>query len=149
VFGRLDFAFNNAGVEQPIEATADLTENQWDRIVRINLRGVFLCMKYEIPLMLKKRGGAIGEYLLWRRVKGFKGQAAYAAAKHGAIGLTKSRQPLTTRRRRSASTPCAPGSSVGRTGMPEEIAAAAVWLCSEAAAFVIGHAMVVDGGQTV
>ena len=88
-FGRLDFAFNNAGVEQPITATADLTEEEWDRIVDINLRGVFLCMKHEIPLMLKQGGGAIVNTSSGAGVKGIAGQAAYCAAKHGVIGLTK------------------------------------------------------------
>ena len=89
-FGRLDFAFNNAGVEQAITATADLTEEEWDRIVGINLGGVFLCMKYEIPLMLKQGGGVIVNTSSGAGVKGFAGQAAYTAAKHGVVGLTKS-----------------------------------------------------------
>jgi len=171
-FGRLDFAFNNAGVEQPITAAADISEDEWDRIARINLRGVFLCMKYEIPLMLKNGGGVIVNTSSGAGVKGFKGQAAYAAAKHGVIGLTKSAAldyaqsnvrinavcpgiiatPMMQRftggtregeRRVVAQEP------VGRMGTPEEIAAAVIWLCSDAAAFVIGHAMVIDGGQTV
>src|SRR5438067_2198885 len=89
-FGRLDVAFNNAGSEQTITATADLTEEEWDRIVSINLRGVFLCMKYEIPLMLRQGGGAIVNASSGAGVKGFAGQAAYAAAKHGVVGLTRS-----------------------------------------------------------
>jgi NAD(P)-dependent dehydrogenase (short-subunit alcohol dehydrogenase family) len=89
VFGHLDVAFNNAGSEQAITATADLTEEEWDRIVSINLRSVFLCMKYEIPLMLKQGGGAIVNTSSGAGVKGFKGQAAYASAKHGVVGLTK------------------------------------------------------------
>src|SRR5216110_473415 len=89
-FGRLDFAFNNAGVEQPITATAEITEEEWNRIIRINLSGVFLCMKYEIPLMLKQGGGAIVNTASGAGVKSFAGQAAYAAAKHGVVGLTKS-----------------------------------------------------------
>src|SRR5947199_3065128 len=89
-FGRLDFAFNNAGVEQAITATADLTEEEWDRIVGINLGGVFLCMKYEIPLMLKQGGGVIVNTSSGAGVKGFAGQAAYTAAKHGVVGLTTS-----------------------------------------------------------
>jgi NAD(P)-dependent dehydrogenase (short-subunit alcohol dehydrogenase family) len=88
-FGRLDFALNNAGVEQPITAAADLTEEEWDRIVRVNLRGVFLCMRHEIPLMLKQGGGAIVNTSSGAGVKGFAGQAAYCAAKHGVVGLTK------------------------------------------------------------
>jgi len=171
-FGRLDVAFNNAGSEQPITATADLTEEEWDRIVGINLRGVFLCMKYEIPLLLKQGGGTIVNTSSGAGVKGFKGQAAYAAAKHGVIGLTKSAALDYAQSNIRINAVC-PGiiatpmmqrftggtpegeqrviaqEPVGRMGMPEEIAAAVVWLCSEPAAFIIGHAMVIDGGQTV
>jgi NAD(P)-dependent dehydrogenase (short-subunit alcohol dehydrogenase family) len=171
-FGRLDFAFNNAGIEQPITAAANLTEEEWDRIMRINLRSVFLCMKYEIALMLKQGGGAIVNTSSGAGVKGFKGQAAYAAAKHGVIGLTKSAALDYAPQNLRINAVC-PGivatpmmdrftggtsegeqrvvaqEPVGRMGRPEEIAAAVVWLCSDAAAFVIGHAMVVDGGQTV
>ena len=88
-FGRLDFAFNNAGSEQAITATADLTAEELDRIVRVNLRSVFLCMKYEIPLMLKQGNGVIVNTSSGAGVKGIAGQAAYCAAKHGVIGLTK------------------------------------------------------------
>ena len=89
-FGRLDFAFNNAGVEQRNAAIADFEEEEWNRIHDVNLRGVFLCMKYEIPLLLKQRGGAIVNTSSGAGVIGIKGGAAYAAAKHGVIGLTKS-----------------------------------------------------------
>lgn len=171
-FGRLDFAFNNAGSEQPIKATADLTEQEWDRILDINLRGVFLCMKHEIPLMLRSGGGVIVNTSSGAGVKGFKGQAAYAAAKHGVIGLTKSAALDYASQRIRINAVC-PGiietsmmdrftggtsegrdrviaqEPVGRMGKPEEIAAAVVWLCSDLAAFTIGHAMVIDGGQTV
>src|SRR5208283_2842217 len=88
-FGRLDYAFNNAGVEQPVTAAADLTEEQWDRIIGIDLRGIFLCMRHEIPLMLKQGGGAIVNTSSGAGVKGFAGQAAYCAAKFGVVGLTK------------------------------------------------------------
>jgi NAD(P)-dependent dehydrogenase (short-subunit alcohol dehydrogenase family) len=170
-FGRLDYAFNNAGVEQPITATADLTEEEWDRIVGINLRGVFLCMKHEIPLMLRQGGGAIVNTSSGAGVKGFAGQAAYCAAKYGIVGLSKAaaldyaksnirinavcpgiiETPMMDRF--SGGTPegrarVIAQEPIGRMGKPEEIAAAVIWLCSDAAAFVVGHAMVIDGGQT-
>src|SRR5438552_16095885 len=88
-FGRLDFAFNNAGVEQPITATAEITEEEWNRIIRINLSGVFLCMKYEIPLILKQRRGASVNTASGAGIIGIKGSPAYTAAKHGVIGLAR------------------------------------------------------------
>ena len=84
-FGRLDAAFNNAGVEQATAATADITEDEWDRVVAINLRGVFLCMKYEIPLMLKHGGGAIVNTSSGAGVKGFAGGASYATAERTTV----------------------------------------------------------------
>jgi NAD(P)-dependent dehydrogenase (short-subunit alcohol dehydrogenase family) len=170
-FGRLDFAFNNAGVEQPIMAAADLTEEEWDRIADINLRGVFLCMKHEIPSMLKQGGGAIVNTSSGAGVKGFAGQAAYCAAKYGVIGLTKAAALDYAKANIRVNAVC-PGiietpmmdrfsggtpegrarviaqEPVGRMGKSEEIGGAVVWLCSDAAAFVVGHAMVIDGSQT-
>ena len=171
-FGRLDFDFNNAGVEQPITPAADLTEEQWDRIVDINLRSVFLCMKHEIPLLLQQGGGAIVNTSSGAGVKGIAGQAAYCAAKFGIVGLTKAAALDYAKSNIRVNVVC-PGiidtpmmdrfsggtpegrervigqEPVGRMGKAEEIAAAVVWLCSDAAAFVVGHAMVIDGGQTV
>src|SRR3954468_22324427 len=172
-FGRLDFAFNNAGVEQKkLTPLADLDEAEWDRIQNIDLRGVFLCMKQEIPLMLKQGGGAIVNTSSGAGVIGIKGNPAYTAAKHGVIGLTRSAALDYAAQNVRVNAVC-PGyidtpmmgrftggtaegrakviaeEPVGRMGKPEEIAAAVVWLCSAAAAFVIGHAMVIDGGQTV
>jgi NAD(P)-dependent dehydrogenase (short-subunit alcohol dehydrogenase family) len=160
-FGRLDFAFNNAGVEQKkLAPTAELDEEEWDRIMNIDLRGVFLCMKHEIPLMLKQGGGAIVNTSSGAGVIGIKGNPAYTAAKHGVIGLTRSAALDYAAQNVRVNAVC-PGDTpegrakviaeepVGRMGKPEEIAAAVVWLCSDAAAFVIGHVMVIDGGQTV
>jgi NAD(P)-dependent dehydrogenase (short-subunit alcohol dehydrogenase family) len=171
-FGRLDFAFNNAGVEQNLALTADLTLEEWDRVVNIDLRGVFLCLKHEIPLMLKQGGGAIVNTSSGAGVMGFKESAAYVAAKHGVVGLTKTAAldyaqsnirinavapgiiDTSMIRRFSGNTPEARQAMisqepVGRMGQPEEIAAAVLWLCSDAASFVTGHTMVIDGGQTV
>ncbi len=171
-FGRFDFAFNNAGVEQPVTATADLTEEEWDRIVDVNLRAVFLCMKYQIPLLQKQGGGVIVNTSSGAGVKGFRGQAAYAAAKHGVIGLTRSAALDYAGENIRVNSVC-PGiistpmmdrftggtvqgreaviaqEPVGRMGKPEEIAATVLWLCSDLAAFVVGASIVVDGGQTV
>lgn len=171
-FGRLDFAFNNAGIEYAIKPAADVDEEEWKRIIDIDLSGIFLCMKYEIPLILKQGGGAIVNTSSGAGVRGFKGGAAYCAAKHGIIGLTRAaaldyaasnirinavcpgiiNTPMMDRfsggtsEGRQAVIAQEP---VGRMGTPEEIGAAVIWLCSDAAAFVIGHALVVDGGQTV
>jgi NAD(P)-dependent dehydrogenase (short-subunit alcohol dehydrogenase family) len=171
-FGRLDYAFNNAGIEQPITPAADIADDVWTRILDVNTRGVFLCMKHEIPLMLTNGGGAIVNTSSGAGIIGIAGQAAYAASKHAVIGLTKSaaldyastgvrinaicpgiiQTPMMDRftgdteegrQRVIAQEP------VGRMGRPEEIAAAVMWLCSDLAAFTIGHALVVDGKQTV
>lgn len=171
-FGGLDFAFNNAGVEQEVTPAADIAEDEWDRILGIDLRGVFLCMKYQIPLMLRRGGGAIVNTSSGAGVTAIKGQAAYTAAKWGVIGMTKVaaldyaaagirvnavcpgiiETPMMDRF--SGGTPegrqrVIEQEPVGRMGKPEEIAAAVLYLCSDAAAFVVGHALVVDGGQTV
>src|SRR5436309_8260313 len=176
-FGRLDFAFNNAGIEPRKPApTADYDEEEWNRIIAIDLRGVFLCMKYEIPLMLKQGGGAIVNTSSGAGVKGVKDQAAYVAVKHGVVGLTKSAAldyasqnirinavcpwiidtPMmdrfsggTSEGKERELAGAAVAEPIGRVGKPEEIAAAVLWLCSDAASFVLGHALVIDGGQTV
>ena len=142
------------------------------RIAGIDLRGVFLCMKHEIPLMLKQGGGVIVNTSSGAGVKGIAGQAVYCAAKFGVIGLTKAAALDYAAQNIRINAVC-PGyietpmmdrftggtaagrakviaeEPVGRMGKAEEIAAAVVWLCSDTAAFVVGHALVIDGGQTV
>jgi NAD(P)-dependent dehydrogenase (short-subunit alcohol dehydrogenase family) len=171
-FGRLDYAFNNAGAEQQPKPTAEITEEEWDQIITINLRSVFLCLKYEIPLLLQHGGGAIVNTSSGAGVKVFGRGAAYAAAKHGVIGLTKDAALDYAGSNIRINAIC-PGiintemmdrftggtdegrdrviaqEPIGRMGRPEEIAAAVVWLCSDAASFVTGHALVADGGQTL
>jgi NAD(P)-dependent dehydrogenase (short-subunit alcohol dehydrogenase family) len=171
-FGRLDYAFNNAGAEQERKLTVDITEEEWDRIITINLRGVFLCLKYEIPLMLQHGGGAIVNTSSGAGIRVFGRGAAYAAAKHGVVGLTKDAAldyaasnirinaicpgiiDTEMMDRFTGGTPEGQArviaqEPIGRMGRPEEIAATVVWLCSDAASFVTGHALVADGGQTL
>jgi len=170
-FGRLDVAFNNAGLENEVKPAAEVTEEERDRSIAINLTGVFLCMKHEIPLMLEHGGGAIVNTSSGAGVKGFPGGASYVAAKHAVVGLTKSAAldyaasglrvnaicpgiiDTAMMDRFSGGTPegraeVIAQEPIGRMGTPEEIAAAVVWMCSDDAAFMVGHAMVVDGGQT-
>jgi len=170
-YGRLDAAVNNAGLDGTRAFTADCTEENWDRTVAVNLKGVWLCMKSEIPALLKQGRGAIVNVASVGGLVGVRGLPAYTASKHGVVGLTKAAalEYAKSGIRINAVCPalvdtpmveCQLGANpelkaqalalqpVGRLGTPEEVAQAVLWLCSDAAAFVTGHAMAVDGGWT-
>jgi NAD(P)-dependent dehydrogenase (short-subunit alcohol dehydrogenase family) len=167
-YGGLDYAFNNAGVTGPVgTALTDATEEAWDQVIDVNLKGVWLSMKYEIPQMLKGGGGAIVNDSSVAGLLG-SGLFAYSASKHGVIGLTKSAALAYAQQGIRINAVC-PGfvrtpmvepllddpesnarvhamEPMGRVGNPEEVADAVVWLCSDEASFVTGIAMPVDGG---
>jgi NAD(P)-dependent dehydrogenase (short-subunit alcohol dehydrogenase family) len=170
-YGRLDCAFNNAGVMGSITTpTHEYPEEAWDEVIAVNLKGVWLCMKNEIPQMLAQGGGAIVNTCSMYGVVGGQGFAAYVASKHGIAGLTKTAAleyaklgirvnavtpgPIDTAMTRRFFEEVEGGEEwamseapMGRIGQPEEVAEAAVWLCSPAASFVVGHIMLVDGGS--
>jgi len=169
-FGRLDCAFNNAGISggRDRNLTADYTQDDWDRVIGVNLTGVWLSMKAEIPQMLAQGGGAIVNTASIMGLIATPGSVAYMAAKHGVVGLTKAAaleyakdnlrvnavcpgyidtpllQPLFANEDRKEQV--VSRHPVGRLGQPEEIAEAVIWLSSDAASFVTGHSMAVDGG---
>ncbi|MBC8240324.1 MAG: SDR family oxidoreductase [Alphaproteobacteria bacterium] len=174
-YGRLDFAFNNAGIAGDIVPLIDYSEELWDRVIGINLKGVWLCMKYEIKQMLAQSqahggGGAIvNTASVMGLISSASNPVAYTASKHGVIGITKNAAlayaasgirvnavcpgyivtPLVEgilERHPERKAQIMADHPVGRLGVPEEISEAAVWLCSDAASFVNGTAMTVDGG---
>lgn len=168
-FGSLDLAFNNAGIEGGMSPTHECTEENWDNTIAVNLKGVWLCVKHEIPQMLKQGKGAIVNCASVAGHIGFSNLPAYVASKHGVVGLTKAAALENAKTGIRINAVC-PGvirtemidritgkdpavekqytdmEPMGRMGNPEEIAAAVVWLCSEYASFVTGLAMDVDGG---
>lgn len=168
-FGRLDWACNNAAVEGTPAPIHELTEEDWDHVLDINLKGVWLCMKYEIDQMLKHGGGAIVNISSINGLVGAASFAPYTASKHGVLGLTKSAAKAyavagirinaicpgsihTPMIERVDGGPAGPDSwriartPMSRIGDPEEIAEAVLWLCSSKASYVTGHSMLVDGG---
>lgn len=168
-FGRLDLAFNNAGIEGVWVPIVRQSEEDWDRTIDINLKGVWLCLKYEIRQMLKQGdGGAIVNMASVTGLVGSAGAAAYCASKHGVIGLTKAAALENARSgiRINAVCPAATETPmakrifglpkvhkyvvschpIGRFGSPAEIAEAVVWLCSDRSSFMTGHSLVLDGG---
>jgi len=169
IYGHLDCAYNNAGVVATPRLTPDTTEEDWDHVISVNLKGVWLCMKYEIPQMLKQGKGAIVNASSMVGMIGLAKRSAYAASKHGVVGLTKVaaleyanvgirvnaicpavvRTPLVESiiaSDREAETQLISMIPMERLGTLEEIAEVVVWLCSDASSFVTGHAMLVDGG---
>ena len=169
-YGRLDCAHNNAGIEGIVTPTADYPDEMWNRVIRINLKGAFLSLKYEIPQMLKQGGGAIVNTVSTLGLVGIQGISAYVASKGGVLGLTRTaaveyatsgirinaimpgvtRTPMMDRQMGEnahlAEQQYVSLHPIGRLGRPEEIAEGAVWLCSDLASFVLGHALAVDGG---
>lgn len=170
-FGKIDVAFNNAGIEGTSAITHECTEENWDKTIAVNLKGIWLCMKNEIPHMLKNKKGAIVNCASVAGLNGFPGLPAYVATKHGVVGLSKTAALEYAKQGIRVNAVC-PGviqtsmidrltgkvkeveeqftqmEPVGRMGTPEEIAEAVVWLCSDAASFVTGIALPVDGGFT-
>lgn len=170
VYGRIDCAFNNAGVPSAPAPIFEATEDDFDAVIRVNLKGVWLCMKYEIRQMLAQGGGAIVNMSSMGGLLGARGLSAYTASKHGVLGLTKSAAlevatagirinavcPAVIRNtvmiewlvkeRPEIAKPLLEGHPMGRGGQPEEVAAAVVWLCSSKASFITGHALPIDGG---
>jgi len=171
-FGRIDAAFNNAGVMAHIADTADSTREEWDRVIGINLRGVWSCMKYELRQMQRQGGGAIVNNASVGALSGNPGIGSYIASKHGVVGLTRTAalEYIKQGIRVNAVNPglidtqiardvvsgdeqaygeIAKNVPIGRAGRPEEIASAVLWLCSPGASYVVGHALTVDGGMTI
>lgn len=168
-YGRIDVAFNGAGIDGETLPTADASTENWDRIMGVNLRGLWFCMKYEIRQMLAQGGGSIVNCASSAGLVGVPGLSAYVASKHGVVGLTKSAALEYARSNIRVNAVC-PGmidtpmwrrsitpevtatllanDPSGRLGKPEEIAEAVLWLCDGAASFVTGHALAVDGGMT-
>ncbi len=168
-FGRIDFAVNNAGIEGQTASSHECTEENWDKTININLKGVWLCIKHEIPVMLKQGKGAIVNIASIAGLRGFPGLPAYVVSKHGIVGLTKTAALEYAKQGIRINAVC-PGviktamvdritgedknvekkykdmEPVGRMGQPQEVAEAIIWLCSDAASFVTGDTMAVDGG---
>lgn len=168
-FGKVDYAFNNAGTEGEQGMTPECTEDNWNRVIDINLKGVWLAMKYQIPQMLNQGFGSIVNCSSIAGLVGFTGIPAYTASKHGVIGLTKTaaleyakknirvnaicpgviQTPMIdrfTHGEKQIQNQLIAGEPVGRVGRPEEIAYAVLWLCSDQSSFVTGNSLVVDGG---
>ncbi len=164
-YGRLDCAYNNAGIEGTPSSTTECTSETWDRTINTNLKGVWLCMKYEIPAMLKSGKGSIVNCSSIAGLVGFESLPAYVASKHGVIGLTETAALEFAKKNIRVNAVCPGGiqtpmleripgedkiiaqqDPMGRIGRPEEIADSVLWLCSDKSSYVTGQAIAVDGG---
>ncbi len=171
-FGSLDYAFNNAGIEGLTSMTHECTNENWAKVLSINLTGVWLCMKYQLPHMLKQGKGAIVNNASIAGLVGFPGVPAYVASKHAVVGLTKNaaleygklgirinvvcpgviKTPMIDRftgEDKEVEKQFIAKKPIGRLGEPKEVADAVLWLCSDKSSFIIGHALTVDGGWVV
>ncbi|HJF54277.1 MAG TPA: SDR family oxidoreductase [Limosilactobacillus coleohominis] len=172
-FGRLDFAYNNAGIQSPITNTADLALDEYEKVMDTNLKGVFLCMKYELRQMAKQNeGGKIVNCSSMGGLVGLPGRSAYHASKHGVLGMTKStaleyadqgininavcpgviHTPMVDRMMKTekhAMDEYIRDIPEGRLAEPDEIADAVLFLCSDSASYIVGQALAVDGGYTI
>ncbi len=168
-FGRLDCAFNNAGVENKAASVHEIDMDEWDRILDINLRGTFTCMKHELAQMVAQGSGVVVNTASGAGIRGVAGGAAYAASKHAIIGLTRSaaldyaaqgirvnailpgniETPMMDRFTGGDIQKAIDLEPVGRLGKPEEIAEAVLWMCSDLGGFVTGAATVIDGGWSL
>lgn len=168
-FGSLDYAFNNAGIVGTQTSTVDCTEENWSRVLAVNLTGIWLCMKHEIPQMLSQGKGVIVNTASVGGILGSGVSCAYGASKHGVVGLTKTAALEYAARGIRINAICPSGvqtpmmgtnltpeevkmrirDPIGRLCQPEEVASVAIWLCSDAASFVTGHSLVVDGGFSI
>lgn len=166
-YGRLDCAFNNAGSEGIAATTAECTSENWDHTVNIDLKGVWLCMKYELPLMMKTGQGSIVNCSSIAGLVGFESLPAYVASKHGVIGLTETaaleyakknirvnavcpgaiETPMLMRFTKGEIETMAKEDPMGRVGKPEEVAESVIWLSSSKASYITGQSLAVDGGQ--
>lgn len=170
-WGRLDCAFNNAGINIEHGPLAECSEEEWDRVLSVNLKGVWLCMKYEIPRMIAAGGGRIVNNASIVGLSGSRNTPAYVASKHGIVGLTRAAALEYGRAGIRVNAVCpgaiktqmylqregddpennariAAANALNTLGGADDVAGAVLWLCSDAAAFITGHCLVVDGGET-
>lgn len=168
-FGRLDYAYNNAGIGGEFAKVQDYPTDDWDKVMAINLKGVFLCMKYEIPLILKQGKGSIVNCASLLSTVASENDSAYVASKHGVLGLTKNaaleyastglrinaispgftRTPMVDKGDENKLKIIASKHPIGRLAHPEEIADGVIWLCSDQSSFTVGLNLLIDGGYTI